>query len=74
MVAQWIECQIASVVVPGSNPGVSEAGTSDKVPYHATGGQDVDGGPGLIYLLDGWFWSRFTGTSMELSPTVCPAC
>jgi hypothetical protein len=45
----------------------------------ATGGQeylDVDGGPGLVFLLEGWFWSmaktngKKEAPSKELSPTV----
>jgi hypothetical protein len=37
---------------------------------------DVDGVPSLMYLLEGWFWSRIKANSekkvpsMKLSPTV----
>ncbi len=51
--------------------------------YTATGGQEfmhVDLGPGLVSVLEGWFWSRIKANgekeacSMELSPTVSLAC
>jgi hypothetical protein len=51
VVSQWTECQIASVVDLGSNPGIFEAGLVAKSCYTTAGGQeylDVDGGSDLL--------------------------
>jgi hypothetical protein len=80
VIAWWIERQIASVLRSRVQTLASlKLGLVAWSCNTMTSGQeylDVDGVPSLMYLLEGWFWSRIKANSekkvpsMKLSPTV----
>jgi hypothetical protein len=72
MVAQLIECQIASIVVPDSNPSILKLRLVALSLNTASGGQDylnVDGATGLLSFLEGWFWSRTKVNGEKKAPS-----